>query len=106
MEENTNQVTKQANTGVTENSKKSYNSVFMLLVILGLFVTFGILIFAINRNIEVDYISIIRRPTNLLNPAKPVNRSLPQEQVEGLETIEVGDVDIELQDLDNDTQSL
>jgi len=105
MEENTNQITTQANTGTTENSKKSYNSVYMLLVMLGLFVTFGILIFAINRNNEADYLSIIR-PANLLNPAKPVNRSLPQEQVEGIDTIEVGDVEIELQDLNNDTQSL
>lgn len=108
MEENTNQITTQTNaTNVqaTENSKKSNNNVFMLLIILALFITFAILIFAINRNIEADYLSVIK-PADILNPPRVVNRSLPQEQVGGTDSIEVGDVDTELQGLDSDLEGL
>lgn len=104
MEENKNQVAPQTNMEPKTESKKN-NNIFMLLIIGVLFVIFGVLIYAIKMNNEADYASVIR-PANLLNPAKPVNTLSPQGQVEGTDSIDVGNVDIELQDLTTDTQGL
>lgn len=105
MEETTNQVPPQTNISNTPQIKKSGNNVLMLLIMLGLFVIFGILIYAIKMNNEADYMSVIK-PENILNPAKRVNTPSPQGQVEGTESIEAGDIDTELQDLSSDVQGL
>lgn len=109
MEENTNQVTAQANTIKTTDTKKSSSDVLMLLILIVLFVIYGLLIYAIKMNNDIDYVTAMK-VENISNPDRPVIDRLPtpspQEQVEGIDSIDVGDVDTELQDLNTDVQGL
>lgn len=104
MEPNTNQVTPQTNTITTTDAKKSSSNVLMILILAVLFVIFGLLIYSINMNNEADYVSVVK-PTNYLNEAKIPTPSV-QGEVEGTDSIDVGSIDTELQDLTTDLQGL
>ena len=108
-EQNTNQVTTQANTITTTDTKKSRSNVLMLLILVVLFAIYGILIYGIKMSNEVDYITTMKLE-NVSNLDRPVVNRLPtpspQEQIEGIDSIDVGDVDTELQDLNADVQGL
>lgn len=88
---------------VVDNQKRSKN-IFMLLILLGLLAAFALLIYAATINKEADYISELR-PGNFLNPSKPVDTS-SNAQAEDVDSVVVGDVDTDLQDLDTDLQGL
>lgn len=106
MEENQNQVMTQTNTVAVSSNKNDNKNVFTMLILVALFITFGILIYAIKTANEADYLSVLK-PTNFLNPVpvKPVNLPL-QGQVEGTDSVDIGDIDAELQDLNIDVQGL
>lgn len=104
MEPNTNQVAPQVNSVATTDTKKNSN-ILMILVLLMLFVIFGVLIYAIRASNEADYLSEINT-TNYLNEAKSVPTPSDQGQVEGAYYIDVGDIDTELEELNSDLQGL
>lgn len=110
MEENTNQVTVQTNTITKSDIKKGSSNVLMLVIMVVLFVIYGILIYTIKMNNDVDYIAATKLE-NLSNIDRTViierfPTPSPQEQVEGIDSVDVGDIDIELQDLNTDVQGL
>lgn len=105
MEENQNPVMTQTNTVPLASNKSGSRNVFAMLILVALFIAFGILIYAITMNNEADYASVIK-PTNYLNPVKQVPTTPSQAEVEGTDSIEVGDIDMELQDLDSDLEGL
>lgn len=89
---------------VVDNQKRSKN-IFMLLILLGLFTAFALLIYAATMNKEADYVFDLR-PVNVLNPSKPVDTSSTNAQAKDVDSVVVGDVDTDLKDLDTDLQGL
>lgn len=103
MEEVKNQTITQTTETATD-SKKGGKNVLMLLVLLGLALIFGLLIYTISKNNEADYVSVVKQQSVLNSPK--ANVSPVQNQVEDTNAIDVGDIDTDLQDLDIDLQGL
>ena len=102
MEENKNQVTAQTNSNSTADNKKGSNNTFMLFIILGLLVVFGLMVYTITKNKEVD--NVWQKPASVLIMPKSVNTR--QSKVEGADSVDVGNPDTDIQDLSTDVQGL